>query len=208
MRSQGKILNWNDDKGFGFVVSNAGGVSAFVHIKSFQVNARRPVNGDVITYELVQGNDQRYQAKQVKFLNDAVNTRNKTSSVGTVFTLMFYLGLFLSVLIGKLPFIILGLSVFMSLLTFIAYAFDKSAAQKGRWRTQENTLHLFSLLGGWPGAFAAQKKLHHKSSKQAFKRVYGITVVLNVGVLFWLQTATGANALHQVLMLLRKISSY
>ena len=153
MRSQGKILNWNDDKGFGFVVANAGGENAFVHIKSFQVNSRRPVNGDVITYDLAYGNDHRYQAKHVKFVSDrsAANKRQKSRSVGTLFTFIFCLGLVLSVLIGKLPLIMLGLYIFMSLVTFIAYAFDKSAAQKGRWRTQESTLHLFSLLGGWPG---------------------------------------------------------
>ena len=48
MKLQGKILNWNDDKGFGFVEPNGGGQRAFVHIKAFKNNARRPVNGDII----------------------------------------------------------------------------------------------------------------------------------------------------------------
>jgi uncharacterized membrane protein YsdA (DUF1294 family) len=79
----------------------------------------------------------------------------------------------------------------MSLITFIAYAIDKSAAQNGRWRTQESTLHLFSLMGGWPGAFFAQTTLRHKSSKEEFKSVYWITVLLNLGALFWLHTEKG-----------------
>ena len=55
---------------------------------------------------------------------------------------------------------------------------DKYAAQQGQWRTPENTLHLFSLLGGRPGAWFAQQLLRHKSSKPSFRAVYRVTVVL------------------------------
>lgn len=36
-----------------------------------------------------------------------------------------------------------------SLLTYLAYAKDKLAAQKGTWRVPEKTLHLLSLFFGW-----------------------------------------------------------
>ena len=36
----------------------------------------------------------------------------------------------------------------MSLITFVMYAFDKSAALKRGQRTPESTLHLVALLGG------------------------------------------------------------
>jgi hypothetical protein len=32
MRFQGKVFNWNDDKGFGFFEPNGGGERAFVHM--------------------------------------------------------------------------------------------------------------------------------------------------------------------------------
>jgi uncharacterized membrane protein YsdA (DUF1294 family) len=67
-----------------------------------------------------------------------------------------------------------------SLLTFLVYAFDKSAAVSGRWRTAEQTLHLFGLIGGWPGALLAQQLLRHKTSKQSFISVFWFTVILNV----------------------------
>ena len=50
----------------------------------------------------------------------------------------------------------------------------------GQQRTPEARLHLYELLGGWPGALVAQQKLRHKSSKQAFREVFWSTVVLNV----------------------------
>ena len=68
----------------------------------------------------------------------------------------------------------------MSLLTFVVYAVDKAAAQEGRWRTKESTLHLLALACGWPGALLAQKWLRHKSVKQPFRAVFWATVVLNV----------------------------
>jgi uncharacterized membrane protein YsdA (DUF1294 family) len=68
----------------------------------------------------------------------------------------------------------------LSLAAFMAYAFDKSAAVSGRWRTAENTLHLLALAGGWPGALLAQQVLRHKTSKPDFVTVLWMTVALNV----------------------------
>ncbi len=76
--------------------------------------------------------------------------------------------------------------VLISLLTFVLYAQDKAAAQTGTWRTPESTLHLLSLLGGWPGALIAQQILRHKSKKQSFRRVFWVTVVLNLAALVWM----------------------
>ncbi|WP_041408830.1 DUF1294 domain-containing protein [Shewanella sp. MR-4] len=95
---------------------------------------------------------------------------------------------FLAMLIGAawwhmLPLAIVGLYLLLSLSTFIAYAFDKSAARKGRWRTKESTLHLMSLLGGWPGALFAQQLLRHKSVKAAFRQLFWLTVVTNLALL-------------------------
>ena len=76
----------------------------------------------------------------------------------------------------------------MSLVTFIAYAVDKSAAKRGNWRTPERTLHLLALAGGWPGALCAQELLRHKSTKTAFRSVFWLTVFVNVMGLVLLTT--------------------
>ena len=80
---------------------------------------------------------------------------------------------------GRLPLMTLPIALLLSLVTFFVYWLDKYAAQQGRWRTAENTLHLFSLLGGWPGAWFAQQLLRHKSSKASFRATYWATVVLH-----------------------------
>jgi uncharacterized membrane protein YsdA (DUF1294 family)/cold shock CspA family protein len=201
MKLQGKVSNWNDDKGFGFVEPNGGGERAFVHIKAFTPRSRRPVNGEVIIYEPVRENNNRYKATNIKFARDVKASKNRTKAkggrnFGVAFIMLFCVGFLASIFVGKLPVIVAGLYVAMSLITFIAYALDKSAAQNGRWRTKESTLHLFSIIGGWPGAYFAQKKLRHKSSKEEFKTIYWVTVFLNLGGFFWLHTEKGTHFLN------------
>lgn len=207
MRLQGKILNWNDDKGFGFVEPNGGGERAFVHIKAFKPRSHRPVNGEVIVYELVKESNNRYKAENIQFAREVgrstkrqkVKTDKKFSSL---FTLIFCIALFASVSLGKLSVIVIGLYIVMSLVTFITYAIDKSSAQNGGWRTRESTLHFFALIGGWPGAFYAQKKLRHKSIKKEFQNIYWVTVIVNVVGFIWLHSESGRIFLDRVLALL------
>jgi uncharacterized membrane protein YsdA (DUF1294 family)/cold shock CspA family protein len=205
MKFQGKVINWNDDKGFGFVEPNGKGDRAFVHINAFKARSRRPVNGEVIIYELVRDNNNRFKAANIKFARDAKASSNQSkakgcSNFGVPFLILFCIALSVSIVIEKLPLIVAGLYVSMSLITFIVYAIDKSAAQNGRWRIKESTLHLFSTIGGWPGAYFAQKKLRHKSSKEKFKRVYWITVFLNLAGLLWLHTEKGTRLLNYTLV--------
>ena len=53
--------------------------------------------------------------------------------------------------------------VSINLVTIIAYGTDKRAAKKGKWRISEAQLHTLELLGGWLGAFIAQKVFRHKN---------------------------------------------
>lgn len=203
MQFQGKISNWNDDKGFGFVEPNGGGDRAFVHIKAFNPRTHRPINGDVIIYDLLQDKDKRYRAENIRFARDSrqknkPQASKKNRSFGGVLILLFSIGLVISVLTGKLPLAIPLVYLVMSVITFIAYAIDKSAAENGRWRTQENTLHLLALVGGWPGAILGQMTLRHKSQKKAFRMVFWLTVILNVAGLFWLHTSSGSVFLQSL----------
>ena len=68
----------------------------------------------------------------------------------------------------------------MSVVTFIVYALDKRAARLGRQRTPEATLHVLELLGGWPGAFLAQRLIHHKNAKVGYQVVFWLIVALHV----------------------------
>lgn len=72
-----------------------------------------------------------------------------------------------------------------SLVTFIVYGIDKCSAKRNTWRTSEPTLHLLSLLGGWPGALIGQKVFHHKTKKIGFRLVFWITLLANTSLVLF-----------------------
>lgn len=203
MRYQGRLSDWKDDKGFGFVTPHGGGQRAFVHIKSFSKRQRRPLGNEIVTYEVVFDGMGRAQAENIAFVGE-----QRTPSAGArrgapLLTggLFFMFALFVAVVVGAgkaplaLPLVYLGASV----ITFIAYLIDKSAAQAKRWRTPESTLHLCALACGWPGALAAQYLLRHKSKKASFLRAFWFTVAVNFGALCWLLFAQHAAGLRAML---------
>ena len=200
MRYQGRITNWNDDKGYGFVTPNGGGEKAFVHITAFSNSRRRPTESDLITYELATGQQHRLQAGSIRFVGDPnpSSAPSGKKSVGVIFATLFWCFVVAISIIGKLSFVVPFLYALTSTITFMVYAFDKAAAINDRRRTQENTLHLLGLVGGWPGALVAQRMFRHKSKKDVFQSAFWITVFLNCSVLAWLLTETGVSFLYEI----------
>lgn len=201
MRFQGRITRWKDDKGFGFIAPNGGGSQVFVHVSAFRNRQRRPEGDELVTYELAVDEQGRGQAMQVAFIGESARGDGKLAPawLPTSFTAGFLAFLAATVMAGKLPLAILGVYLAASVLAFVTYAIDKSAAVNNQWRIAENTLHLFGLLGGWPGALAAQRMFRHKSSKPSFQGMFWVTVVLNCCAFGWLFTSPGSAALRAVL---------
>jgi uncharacterized membrane protein YsdA (DUF1294 family) len=81
-----------------------------------------------------------------------------------------------------LPYWVAGIYLGVSILCFIVYAADKSAARGGRRRVPESTLLFLGFAGGWPGAIVAQQVLRHKTQKASFRSAFWVTVVANVAV--------------------------
>ena len=70
----------------------------------------------------------------------------------------------------------------MSLIALAIYAWDKSCAERGTFRTPEKSLHLLELFGGWPGALIAQQWLRHKNRKLSYQIVFWLIVLTHFGV--------------------------
>ncbi|MFN3238460.1 MAG: DUF1294 domain-containing protein [Pseudomonadales bacterium] len=204
MRLQGKITKWDDDRGFGFISWHGDGNTVFFHIKAFLERSRRPEVGDIVTYEIARGDKGKDKAVKVRLAKQARVARKparKTQAgpLPTAFTLVFMCALCVSAYFDRISWMVISTYAVLSMVTFIAYGWDKSSARNGNWRTAESTLHLLGLMGGWPGAIAAQRLLRHKSSKQQFQVTFKVTVVLNVAAVGYLAWSGDGNFIHQSL---------
>ncbi len=192
MRYQGRLQDWNDDKGFGFVIPNGGGDRAFVHIKAFEQRAQRPADGMLINYALRKDERGRFNAIAVRSATTAktVTAKSRRSPFTArlphvllgVCALLCVLGLWITKLVPDWTLPLIG---GMSVVALGFYLYDKGAAARGEQRTPENTLHLISLFGGWPGALIGQGLFRHKTSKASFQALFWLTVALNI-VAIWL----------------------
>lgn len=198
MRRAGQIINWNDERGFGFVVPADGGEQAFVHIGAFPRGTRRPVAGDRISY--VQGKDAsgRVQTRKIRLLGETLlhrpTWRLPRAALGLI-TLVVIGGLAWA---GVIPHFLAWLYLGCSCLSYLLYGFDKRAARRDGQRTPENTLHLMDLLGGWPGALVAQQQFHHKTIKRSYQWVFWLTVAVNLAAAWWLTTSGTLQGLLQL----------
>jgi uncharacterized membrane protein YsdA (DUF1294 family)/cold shock CspA family protein len=198
MRIKGKIAFWNNRKGYGFIAPNDGGKQIFVHIKAFASRQKLPKINQVVSYTVSADKQGRPCASEVTRVGEKLPKGKifKKRSKPIIGAAVFLVIVGVSTVTAKIPFLILPLYLLASLFTFIIYAMDKSAAKSGAWRTQESTLHLLSLIGGWPGAMVAQQKLRHKSKKLSFRLVFWLTVLINIGAFIWWHTPAGVTALR------------
>ena len=72
----------------------------------------------------------------------------------------------------------------VSIFTFFAYRSDKRRAEAGEWRIPESMLHLGELVGGWPGAFLAQRRYRHKTAKTSYQIAFWLIVLIHQSVAF------------------------
>jgi len=217
MKRQGRLIRWEADRGFGFIRSPEVSADVFVHLRDFSDRRVLPQVGMALSFEEIHvgGKGPRAVAVEAAAAGASrpvqkqtpidshrrsaprrtnprrTNASEAPASWGLLFLLAYAVLLGAAVWSGRLPLLVLGVVPGLSLLAFCAYALDKNAAQTGRWRTKESTLHLLALAGGWPGAWAAQRLLRHKSSKQSFLIVYRATVVIHCAAVlawvFWLR---------------------
>ena len=206
LRHRGQITNWNDKRGFGFITQSSDGEEVFVHVSAFINRNRRPKGNETVTYHAKPDARGRKQAFRVWFADEATNTARSGNGsfvnatvYATAFAGLFITGVAGLTLVGKLPFLVFVLYSSASLVAFMTYAWDKTAAQKARWRTAERTLHLLGLVGGWPGALVARHLFRHKSKKKSFTTAFWGTVVLNSIVLVWFLTPQGHKVLESIM---------
>lgn len=210
MRKEGTIVRWDDAKGFGFIRSGSVAQDVFVHVRDYRSpHGQAPRQGLRVSFEDIHvgGKGPRAVAVQPVAAVGASKERHegarapsparqrtsrrtvRASSSGAWWALplmgVYASGLAWLVWQRQAPWWVLAASVLVNLATFFAYWQDKYAAQTGRWRVSEDTLHLWSLAGGWGGAWFAQQVLRHKSVKARFRSNYWATVIVHCAAVSW-----------------------
>ncbi len=193
MHQRGTVKTWNDDRGFGFLRPDPPGADVFFHISAYSPPGTRPSIGESVRFDVETGPQGKPRARHVEALRSrtapppprrvrprSAQQPERRGGVGLAAIPVFLVLYVFLTLHWSLPSWPAGVYGGMSLVSYIAYGIDKSAAVHGAQRTPESHLHWLALLGGWPGALMAQYFLRHKSIKAEFRAVFWITVVLNV----------------------------
>ncbi|MES2661277.1 MAG: DUF1294 domain-containing protein [Verrucomicrobiota bacterium] len=177
---QGTLAQWDDEKGFGWIES--GPKRFFAHIKDFDKGQRRPKTGEEVRFIAGMDPKGRSCAKRVVLVRAGKAAADTGASSG--FGGWFRLGLLLVLPLLAMFWLPLpwwvgaGWMLVVSWVTGGLYAHDKQQAVSKGWRVSEGSLHLAELLGGWPGAFLAQRRLRHKCSKPSYQAVFWMIVLI------------------------------
>lgn len=195
----GRIERWDDARGFGFITPEESVAGApqrlFFHVRDFDRSTARPSVGARVRYVPERQSDGRWRAIRVAAVGVAASPGARTApsrrgpsaataapgARGLWIAIIVWIALLAAAHVsGRLPPLALAAAVGLNVLTFIAFALDKRAAQQKRWRTPEAHLHLLELLGGWPASGFAQQLLRHKRAKPAYRRAFGVMIVLHL----------------------------
>ena len=217
MQLTGKVVFWRDDKGFGFVVCDQTQQKLFFHIRDHAGTEGRPQMGDTLQFSVKQDKQGRDIAAPWQFVTSqstasaaspkaAVHSDSLSiqyaNQIALLFRISFLIAVIIALLFGRLLYILPLLYLEASLFTYWLYKTDKEAAiaRHGN-RLTEESLQLFSLIGGWPGAYLAQQQLAHKRSKLPFRREFGFVIVGNTLLLIWLLSPWGQQFLARMALL-------
>src|SRR5262245_11397541 len=120
LRYRGKVTEWQDSRGFGFVTPSLGGDSIFLHFNAIVPRARRPAQGDLVTYELTHDARRRPRASKVRFASESAThyPYRRASAYPMFAACAFILALAALVVAGRLPPGILVLYLTASILAF------------------------------------------------------------------------------------------
>ena len=175
----GTPASWNDSRGFGFI-EGPDGRRLFAHVSDFP-SGRRPAVGHRVSFVVGRDRSGRPCATRIRYVGRGPRRRPRAGGppVAEGIAAFFLLLVVVLAVDERVPVAVPLVYAVLSVVAALLHADDKAAARSGRRRTPESTLHLVGLLGGWPGALVAMRRLRHKTAKASFQATFWITVAVN-----------------------------
>ena len=211
----GNIVNWDNEKGYGFICFGDAHQNIFFHATAFHYAAKRPQVGQSVSFYCKPSipQEKRQKAERVVLKGDEAflfttltPDHNNLNINMPKLILNSLIGCVFLAAVSYHSSILAAVYLAFSLVAFILYRSDKRTAQKRTkthsgylGRVPEKNLHLLALLGGWPGALIARAAFNHKTSKAEFIRAFWLTVVINIAITYVLLIHYADNPLLSLL---------
>ena len=178
-KQSGVLQRWDDERGFGFITDKKGR-DIFVHVSAFGRIRSRPKAGEKVLFRVEPDAAKGVRAVEVERCWRPAHLLLPEFLLPLLVVAVFYGAFWLFFSKNAFWFFLIIFLLLIAGLTFLMFGLDKRAALNERQRVPENTLHLLSLAGGWPGGLLARPLFRHKTRKQPFRTVFWLMVVGNL----------------------------
>ncbi len=181
-RVNANIVEWFDNKGYGFARMHGGSERIFVHAKSLNKDRHgkslsRLKKGDELELEVIKGLKGRPAAQNVRLLSKEDLAKQLPLHLFTAAILLLIVQLI--VVLDQATFSLLATYSIMGLISLYLYRYDKRAAQYGWPRIREWQLLAVDFFGGIIGGLIGQARYRHKTSKITYQARTFITVAIH-----------------------------
>ena len=172
----GIIINYNPEKGYGFIYSEVHEENIFVHHSAI-TNAKKLSVGQSVEFDI------KKTKKGLSALSVVAGAKQQSpylifGLLSVVLTLLFFS--YLSQQTNPVWAYFIAINV----TTFLLYGYDKLIASGDRLRVPEWNLHGVAILGGSPAGLISQQLFRHKTLKGSFQLVYWLIVLVQIGVIY------------------------
>lgn len=197
-RPSGKVAEWFDERGYGFI-DVANGERLFFHISQLRDRDARARVGDPVTFSLGVGRNGKPAAIDVQVAGRNARSQGTASreldrpfardSYRVYAAILLIVVVMAAVILDHAPLWVAAVYLVMGGVSAALYAEDKKRARDDTWRIPEANLHSVDFLGGIIGGLLAQHIFRHKTSKASYIAVTATIASLHLAVL--LAVATG-----------------
>lgn len=144
MERLGKVSEWNDDRGFGFLAPLDGEPAlVFFHVRDYRLDGRRPEVSELVKFTAQRQPDGKWRARAVRrtvpvarhakpAARAAAAPRPASPLAGATAVVLYALFIGWAIRGNRLPVEAIFVALAVSAITFVVYALDKHAAQTGR----------------------------------------------------------------------------